>query len=145
MSRVKRPPDVVVVWIDATDRTMECRYDPENPTELKNRVHLRKGRETRGMLVYQDEEKTILAHDYDPPEENDDDRRPEVGNFTVIPTGWIECVRYTRHRGPRGGAARRGDAGAATGPATTRARPVREPVVQEIAGDAATRAARGVG
>ena len=141
----RRPPDVVVVWTDATDRTLECRYDADNPSEIKNRVHLRKGRETRGMLVYQDNEKTILAHDYDPPEENDDDRRPEVGNFTVIPTGWIETIRHTRHRRRGSRDDVRGHAGAAAGAAENGTTPLREHVVSEIARPAPPRATRGVG
>lgn len=93
----RKPPSVVVTWTDAVDRSLECRLD-EN--EIKAKVKLRYGRETGGLLVYKDDEETILAHDYDPAEATDEDQRPEVGNFTVIPTGWITKIRYVE-RGPR--------------------------------------------
>lgn len=94
---MKKPPLVEVTWTDAIDRPLECRLSEE---EIKNKVHLRKNRQTRGLLVYNDAEKTVLAHDYDPPEEHDEDQRAEVGNFTVIPTGWVTHLRYVE-RGPR--------------------------------------------
>lgn len=93
-----KPPLVEVTWTDARDDSTDGLRYPSD--EIRLRINLRYGRTTRGLLVHQDEEKTILAHDFDLPEKNDDDQRPEVGNFTVIPTGWVTRVRYIE-RGPR--------------------------------------------
>jgi len=93
----RKPPQVVVVWTDAIDRPLECRLDE---AEIKAKVKLRYGRETSGLLVYKDEEVTVLAHDFDPAEETDEDQRPEVGHFTAIPTGWVTKIRYIE-RGPQ--------------------------------------------
>lgn len=94
---MKKPPLVEVTWTDACDRNLEV---PLSVDEIRSRVHLKKGRTVRGLLVYQDEEKTALAHDFDPPDPGDEDQRPSVGNFTVIPTGWITKTRYIE-RGPK--------------------------------------------
>lgn len=92
-----KPPLVEVIWTDACDVsnvTARCVED------IKARVHLRYGRTVRGLLVYQDDEKTVICHDYDPAAAEDDDKRPEMGNFTALPTGWVTRIRYIE-RGPR--------------------------------------------
>lgn len=94
---MKKPPLVEVTWTDACDVGNVCVRSVE---DIKARVHLRYGRTARGLLVYADDEKTILCHDYDPPAAEDDDRRPEMSSFTVIPTGWITKTRYIE-RGPK--------------------------------------------
>lgn len=93
----RKPPQVVVVWTDAIDRPGECRLDDG---EIKEKAKLRYGRETGGFLVFKDDERVVLAHDYDPAEATDEDQRPEVGHFTVIPTGWVTKIRYIE-RGPQ--------------------------------------------
>lgn len=92
-----KPPLVEITWTDACDVQSVTARSIE---EIKDRVHLRYGRTVRGLLVYQDAEKTIVCHDYDPAGADDDDKRPEMSNFTAMPTGWVTKVRYIE-RGPR--------------------------------------------
>lgn len=88
-----KPPVVVVEWIDARDLAESCPYDAERIAAVATLVR----RETSGFLVYQDKNRTVLAHDYDA-----DEDPPEVGNFTVIPSEWVQKVSYkTRKQKPK--------------------------------------------
>ena len=88
--RQKKPPLVEVEWIDARDVMGGCAYEPEKIKAFATLIR----RTTSGFLAYQDDEALRLAHDYDGAEDP-----PEVGNFTVIPTGWVQKIIYrTGHR-----------------------------------------------
>ena len=81
-----KPPLVEVVWTDAQDVNESATLDrvPE--------VALLATRTTCGYLVAELEDRVVLAHDYDA-----EQTPPEVGNFTVIPKGWVKkIVRRSR-------------------------------------------------
>lgn len=86
-----KPPVVIVEWIDARDIAESCPYEPDKIAAIATLVR----RETSGFLVYQDKNRTVLAHDYD-----GDENPPEVGNFTVLPTEWVNKIMY-KSRKPR--------------------------------------------
>lgn len=89
----KRPPLVEVEWLDARDWNLNTLTLEQIPVQVKLRL-----RHSKGDLVYQDDERTILASTEDPPE-NDEEQR-EWGDFTCIPTGWVKKITY-KARGPR--------------------------------------------
>lgn len=85
--KIWKPKQVEVEWIDAVDRTtlhgtLGAVLDK---AKLVQRL-------TGGYLLKCDEFLTVLAHDYDPPEETDEE--PEVGNITIIPSGWVIHVKH---------------------------------------------------
>lgn len=89
-------PEVVVDWLDARD--WDC--DTLTVEQIPQRVALRP-RSSKGWLVYVGKdlngvEVHILAATYDPPEDGDD--RPEYGDFTAIPSGWVRAVHYRTGR-----------------------------------------------
>ncbi len=81
--RPKKPALVECGWIDARD--LNETYALADIPERVKLIH----RTTCGYLVYQDEERTVLAKDWDPGEDP-----PEAGNFTAIPSGWIRTLVY---------------------------------------------------
>lgn len=91
MPRQPKPPQVEVEWFDAVG------YDSVHGTlgHVLDRAKILL-RRTVGYLVHQDEYRTILAHDYDAPTQQDEE--PEYGNITVIPTGWVKKTRYLQRR-----------------------------------------------
>src|SRR3990172_6323804 len=87
MPRPPRPPFVEAVWTDAIDREGSCTI-AEAATGVPLCTQLFKGRVSCGFLAYQDDVRTVLAHNYDPPEADDDG--PALFKFEIIPTGWLE-------------------------------------------------------
>ncbi len=94
MAKVQKPPLVEIEWIDARDQNESFKLvDVAANVRLVHRT-------TSGYLVLEEAAeigplaRTILAHDWDAPD--------EVGNFTVIPSGWVKKVR--RIRGTRASA-----------------------------------------
>lgn len=90
--------EVVIEWLDARD----WGFDTLPLASIPTRVALRL-RHSKGWLVYvgpdsHGVEVHILAATFDPPEAEDD--APEYGDFTVIPSGWVQQVKY-RTRKPR--------------------------------------------
>lgn len=79
----RKPPRVEVVWIDACDKFEQFTLDEARKQTLVER-------HTTGYLVHRDEERTIIAHDWDPPN--------EVCNVVVIPSGWVKQVRGQKPR-----------------------------------------------
>jgi len=91
-------PEVVVEWLDARDWNL----DTLSLEDVPGRVSLRM-RHSKGWLVYTGPdthgvEVHILASTFDPPE--GEDEKPEYGDFTCIPLGWVRSVKY-RTRKPR--------------------------------------------
>lgn len=74
----KKPPRVEITWIDACDKFEQYTLEEARSLQLVER-------HTTGYLIHQDEERTVLAHDWDPPN--------EVCNVVVIPSGWVKQVR----------------------------------------------------
>lgn len=93
---MRKPPLVEITWLDACDLNGQAPWEPGGQ-EIGARFKL-KERQTVGLLVYQAEDRTILAHDYDKAEPTDEDQRPLVGNLTVVPTGWVTKLRYIERR-----------------------------------------------
>lgn len=96
MERYKKPSLVAVEWIDATG------YDNLNGPlgEILETAQLAL-RETTGLLLYQDDHRTILAHDCDKPLPGVGEHEHRYGNITVLPTGWIRKVRYVERKGKK--------------------------------------------
>lgn len=96
-----KPPFVEVEWIDAASH-YQIHGDRAVMVAAATLYH----RNTAGYLVWQDGEdvpekwrRTILAHDYDRLQSGTDE--PEVGNATVIPTGWVLNIRYLKAKGEK--------------------------------------------
>lgn len=87
---MKKPPLVELTWVDAIDRNESCLLS-EVPTSRYARLFTRV---TSGYLVLQDEERTVLAYDFDPPEP--DDEEATVGKFLAIPSSLVKQVRHVR-------------------------------------------------
>lgn len=97
--KVWKPQGVEVEWLDAAS------YSTFNGTlaDMVQRGKLRQ-RFTKGYLIHQDGEevvsptlrRTVLAHDYDPPQEESDE--PEVGNLTTIPSMWVIAIRSDKRK-----------------------------------------------
>lgn len=69
---------------------------------------------TLGYLVGQTDIVVVLAHDFDPPLE--DDGVPRLSHLTVIPTGWIRNIRVVVGKGNKHGKLQSvGASGAGTG------------------------------
>lgn len=79
-----KPILVEIDWTDARDLNEACKLG--DVAAFATLVH----RTTSGFLVYVDEERVVLAHDWDPPE--------EVGNFTIVPTGWVTKIKRANGR-----------------------------------------------
>ena len=86
----KRPPQVIVTWLDAYSQSgLEGKLEAiVSKAELVQR-------ETIGYLLRYDAELTVLAHDYNPSDGDEDD---EFSNITVIPSGWVRSVKQGRKR-----------------------------------------------
>lgn len=91
----KKPPLVEVVWIDAIDRDETCKLGEQANYKYTGLYT----RHTVGYLVRQDAEVVSLAHEYDPPEA-DDDHDGTIGKFLNIPAGWVQSITY-KARKPR--------------------------------------------
>jgi hypothetical protein len=93
MSKPIKPPLVEVSWIDAKssgDSIALKDVTPEHPTlQLLHRVSC-------GYLVLQTEDRVVLASDFDPNE-----NPPEVGEFTIIPKGWVTAIKRYGGRKPK--------------------------------------------
>ena len=87
----RKPPLVEVEWIDATG--YERLNGPLGEILEVARLAIR---ETSGLLLYQDDHRTILAHDYDKPLPDEHEHR--FGNITVLPTGWVRKVRHIERK-----------------------------------------------
>ena len=92
--KVWKPQLVVVEWVDACDRVQLS----GTLGAVLDRAKLMR-RESSGYLLKTDEFLTVLARDYDPPENAEEE--PEVGGITVIPTGWVIAIRAGRRKLPR--------------------------------------------
>lgn len=93
MIAMKKPPLVEIEWTDA--RSV---YERITWAEIANRCKLAK-QHTVGYLVDKNEERTIVAHTYDP---CDGSEEPDGVDITVIPTGWITKLTYKeKQRRPR--------------------------------------------
>lgn len=86
-SKRRRPRLVTVWWTDACVRLEEYEYDPAT---IMREVDLYRDRETSGYYIGEDDEKLILAVDYDANEGS----KGSVGQFNVI---WVDKI--TRRRG----------------------------------------------
>ena len=96
MSKWRKPPLVEVEWVDATG--YESLNGPLGEILEVARLAIR---ETNGLLLFQDAQRTILAHDYDKPLPDEHEHR--FGNITVIPTGWVRKIRHIERK-PKEGA-----------------------------------------
>jgi len=76
-----KPPLVEVFWTDACDIRDSFTLEDAAKQELMERHNV-------GYLIVTNEKKTIIAHGFDPPE--------EVEHVLIIPTGWIQKIRYVR-------------------------------------------------
>jgi hypothetical protein len=83
-----KPALVEVEWIDAIERDESCLLS-EVATSRHTQLYRR---HTSGYLVHHDDERFVLAREYDPPEP--DDEQATMGKFCVIPAGWVKRVRY---------------------------------------------------
>ena len=95
-----KPPHVLVEWTDARN-IME---QDLTLAECLAKATLAK-RTSVGYLLLKDDERTVLACDYDPTQQHQDE--DNFGNLTVIPSGWVTGV----HRLRRESARRKKDAG----------------------------------
>lgn len=93
--RVWKPQQVVLTWVDACEHGSMS--GPRGAVIEKAKLVTR---ETLGYLVYQDEHRTLLARNYDPPLQKDDE--PEVDSIIVIPTGWVTGIRHINRSRKRG-------------------------------------------
>ena len=92
--KIWKPQLVVVEWVDACDRVQLS----GTLGAVLDRAKLMR-RESSGYLLKTDEFLTVLARDYDPPENAEEE--PEVGGITVIPSGWVLAIRAGRRKLPR--------------------------------------------
>lgn len=83
-----KPPLVEVEWIDAIERDESCLLS-EVATSRYTKLYRRL---TTGYLVLVEEDRVVLAREYDPPEP--DDEQPTVGKFCCIPAPWVKRIRY---------------------------------------------------
>ena len=83
-----KPALVEVEWIDAIERDESCLLS-EVAASRYTKLYMR---HTSGYLVHIDDERCVLAREYDPPEP--DDEEPAVGKFCVIPAPWVKRMRY---------------------------------------------------
>lgn len=89
-----KPQHVVVEWVDARNiLEQDLTYD-----EAIAKARLAH-RTTVGYLLLKDDERTVLAGDYDPAQPSQDE--DNYGNLTVIPTGWVKSVHKLRRETPR--------------------------------------------
>ena len=90
-----KPPRVEVEWTDAV--TWSPAEVSLSDVVTHRHCQLVKRRHTSGYLAFQDNERVVVAADYDPP--SDDEPSGTIGTITVIPAGWVVAIRY--HRKPR--------------------------------------------
>lgn len=91
MKQKGRPALVEIEWKDACLRMVNT---PLSKVKDEAQFSLR---HTAGYLVYQDEEKTVLAITYDKAEsEGEEDAADDL---YTIPTGWVVSVRPIRRAG----------------------------------------------
>lgn len=77
-----RPDQVRVLWLDAVAYgTLEG-----TRTAVLEQAKLAR-RESVGWLLRYDDTLTVIARDYDAPDEDEDE--PRVGDVMVIPSGWV--------------------------------------------------------
>lgn len=81
---MKKPVLVEIHWTDA--RSI---YDRISWSDIIGRCKLAK-QVTVGYLVDRDDERTIVAHTYDP---CDGSEEPDGVDITCIPTGWIDSLK----------------------------------------------------
>lgn len=86
-----KPPVVEVEWIDACNRSDDAIPVDEAMTRL-NLVT----RKTVGYLAGQNDSKLVLAKDFDPAD--NENEKDTLGNFTVIPSGWVKSIKYVTRR-----------------------------------------------
>jgi len=94
MSRRMKLPLVEVEWLDAMTHTeMWALSDVEEKAQLTRRI-------TSGYLIAETEDgRTIIAHTSDPAEKGDTE--DYVTDVTVIPTGWVQGVKYIKGKPPK--------------------------------------------
>jgi hypothetical protein len=92
---MKRPglPLVEIEWLDAITHTeMWALSEIEQKATLTRRL-------TSGYLFKQtDDGRTIVAHTFDPKEGTDTEDC--LADLTVIPTGWVQTIKYIRGKRP---------------------------------------------
>jgi hypothetical protein len=95
MPRKRKPPLVEVIWLDAKTYNEEWQINEISQRALFARRH------TSGYLVFQDEERTVLAGTFDPA--TSADAEDGVADTTVLPTGWVVEIIQQRRKGVRRG------------------------------------------
>lgn len=84
--RVWKPTQVTVEWIDACVR-VEVHGTLSAVLEKAKLAR----RQSQGWLIRYDQYLTVIARDYDPPDELGTE--PEVGDVQIMPSGWVLAVR----------------------------------------------------